>query len=198
MSIPHTSTHVMRASASVRSPSADSGRPETSLRRTNGPSCGGGRAIPCDSEAASAIVRKLHMRHAGKVRRATTMVPGGGRGRGRGRGCSRSSSSSLLQPIGCLACRARASPCPASCLHALNHDAWSEAAHTQVRWAHTRYSQLHISNSDRIQPWRAVWTWKRMRRKRRSRSKQAELRKPNKATSSKKQLEHGGVWLSIF
>jgi hypothetical protein len=69
------------------------------LRRTNGPSCGGGRAIPCDTEAASAIVRELHTRHAGRVRRATTMVPGGGRG------CSR--SSSLVQPIGCLACRAR-------------------------------------------------------------------------------------------
>jgi hypothetical protein len=173
--------------ASVRSPSADSGRPETSLRRTNGPSCGGGRAIPCDTEAASAIVRELHTRHAGRVRPATTMVPGGGRG------CSRSSSGATNR----LPSLPRARH-PASCLHAFDHDAWNETAHTQVRWAHTRYPQLQISNSERIQPWRAAWTWKRMRRKRKSQSKQAEPRKPKRATSSKKQLEHGGVWLCIF
>jgi hypothetical protein len=49
----HTSTQVMRTS--VASPSADSGRSDTSLRRIKGPSCGGDRAVNCDCGAASAM-----------------------------------------------------------------------------------------------------------------------------------------------
>jgi hypothetical protein len=69
--LPQTSTQVMCAAGC--SPSADSGRPATSLRRTKGPSCGGERAVPCGVFTASAIIEKHHTRHAGYGRDVNAM-----------------------------------------------------------------------------------------------------------------------------
>jgi hypothetical protein len=141
MCIPQTSTQVMRAS--VCSPSADSGRPVTSLRRTKGPSCGsgsGGRAVSCGLFTASAIVQEHHTRHAGYGRDVQAMflaveeVP---RYKLVNAGQSVPPSARII---------------PASCTHALDHGTWTGLAapissylggHNALKIAHAqRRSQL--------------------------------------------------------
>jgi hypothetical protein len=73
----NTSTQVMRTL--VASPSADSGRRDTSLRRIYGPSCGRGRVVDCDCDggAASAMFQKHPTRHGWLPAHSVGSVHGG-------------------------------------------------------------------------------------------------------------------------